>query len=640
MERAASEGDRLAVGRQHIALVCHGKCVNLESDYPRPTNEHSKDFMSSQNRQRQSMFVLVVFLLAVFVAVSYRFYKETEIKVAAQSGVQQWLIAKTAAAGLEGYFDTIHKGLEKSADELANQPLTQSLVDQSLESVYRDLSFRIAGVYLLNNKFQLEFLHSNDPQLRGFLPPITGPMMTALLRGEHAVSTPMVMNNSEYIFEIVEPVMDSGNHLKAVLGAAVPLRNLSSLYLDPLNSTTTHYAWMLDQKGMLLYNPRHPEMLGHQILDNRRECFTCHLNFDTEERMVRGETGTATIEFKNKEQDLVAFTPVRFGNQHWALAVSIPYSEATALTRDSFRNTLLLVAFFFSIIIGGAILVMNMHARRIKAEEESRFTKRQAQLERQLMQSEQLAGIGRMTSHIAHQIRTPLSAISLNIEYLQKEMRKRLLSSGVPVGDATLKDVDNVTESVTSEIERLSTLIEDYLKFARLPKPALRPGSLTELVDSLATFLEKEMTDKSIRIEVQKEPTKSGERPASDQILIDENLLWQALINLIRNSAEAMPAGGVITLKVQRADNEVELTITDEGTGIAADKLPHIFEPFFTTKPDGTGLGLSYVHRIVTEHHAFIACQSRLGIGTSFTVSFPAASGLSQSTPMNKKVPS
>lgn len=570
------------------------------------------------------MLALVVFLLVVFVFVSYRFYKETEVKVAAQSGVQQGLIAKTAAAGVEGYFDTIHKRLEQEATTLgkrSSRPSTEEL----LNSLYLDLSYRIAGVYLLNNKFQLEAFRSQDPQLRQYLPAINGSLMTALLRGEHAVGTPFLMGKREYFFEMVEPVFDSSDRLKFVLGAAVPLRNLSSLYLDPLNSTTTHYAWMLDQKGMLLYNPRHAEMLGHQILDNRKECFSCHINFDTEHRMVRGESGTATIEFKNKARDLVAFTPIALGNQHWSLAVSIPYSEATALTRDSFRNTLLLVAFFFSIIIGGAVLVMNMHARRIKAEEEARFTKRQAQLERQLMQSEQLAGIGRMTSQIAHQIKTPLSAISLNIEYLEKEMRKRLLANGAPAGDPSLEDLESVTVSVTSEIERLATLIEDYLKFARLPKPSFRESSLVELVESLSAFLEKEMSERHIQLKVNVESKEDATLRHPDRILMDENLLWQAITNLIRNSSDAMPSGGTITLTVVSTATQVDLTIGDEGIGIAEDKLPHIFEPFFTTKADGTGLGLSYVHRIVSEHHAFIVCQSRVGEGTVFTISFPPA---------------
>ncbi len=578
-----------------------------------------------RNRQRQSMLALVLFLLAVFVAVSYRFYKETEIKVAAQSGVQQGLIAKTAAAGVEGYFDTIHKRLEKELPKLASITGNLPAAERSLDTLYLDLSYRIAGVFLLNNKFQLEILKSNDPQLREHIPITTGPLMTALMRGEHAVSTAVMMSNQEYVFEIVEPIMSEDGRLLSVLGVAVPLKNLRSLYLDPLNSTTTHYAWMLDQNGMLLYNPRHPEMLGHQILNNRKECLSCHIDFNTEQQMVRGETGTATILFRNQDRDLVAYTPIRLGNQHWSLAVSIPYTEATALTRDSFRNTLLLVAFFFSIIIGGAILVMNMHTRRIKAEEEARFAKRQAQLERQLVQSEQLAGIGRMTSQIAHQIKTPLSAISLNVEYLQKEIRKRLLSSGVPLGDPSLEDLDSVAASVTGEIQRLAVLIEDYLKFARLPKPALREDSLLELVENLGSFLEKEMSDRQIVLKVKTEKEEGSSEKNWDRIQMDENLLWQALINLIHNSADAMPHGGMIDISVASTGSDVELKISDHGIGISEDKLPHIFEPFFTTKSNGTGLGLSYVHRIVTEHHAFIACQSRPGVGTTFTISFPTA---------------
>jgi signal transduction histidine kinase len=101
--------------------------------------------------------------------------------------------------------------------------------------------------------------------------------------------------------------------------------------------------------------------------------------------------------------------------------------------------------------------------------------------------------------------------------------------------------------------------------------------------------------------------------------------LQQVVLNLVTNAAQAMPAGGDITLTTSLHDGRVRLVVADTGSGITAEHLPHIFEPFFTTKPAGTGLGLSVTYGILNDHNATVDVESTVGEGTRFVVTFPVA---------------
>jgi len=106
-------------------------------------------------------------------------------------------------------------------------------------------------------------------------------------------------------------------------------------------------------------------------------------------------------------------------------------------------------------------------------------------------------------------------------------------------------------------------------------------------------------------------------------VRVDENQLRQAFLNLFRNSADSMPAGGRLTISSGRVDGMVRIEVKDTGKGINAECLDRIFDPFFSTRENGTGLGLSLTQQIVTEHGGNISCQSKPGQGTSFMVELP-----------------
>ncbi len=239
------------------------------------------------------------------------------------------------------------------------------------------------------------------------------------------------------------------------------------------------------------------------------------------------------------------------------------------------------------------------------------FNAMAASLERQrreLLRAERLAAVGRISAQITHEIRNPLNAISLNAELLAEE-----LSAG---GSAESR---GLVAAISREVDRLEAVAEEYLRFARLPRPQLAREDVNEVLSDLLEFVAPELAAAQVRLERELEPG----LPA---VLADEAQLRAAFLNLVRNSREAMPAGGTVAVRTRRsADGSVEVEVRDSGPGIAPEDLPRIFDPFFSTKERGTGLGLPYALRVVEEHRGAIRCESAPGRGTSFLVRLPAA---------------
>jgi PAS domain S-box-containing protein len=234
----------------------------------------------------------------------------------------------------------------------------------------------------------------------------------------------------------------------------------------------------------------------------------------------------------------------------------------------------------------------------------------QVRTKQALIQSERLAAIGRMSALVAHEIRNPLSSIGLNAELLEEE-----LGAEEPGARAEAREL---LGAITREVEHLTEVTEDYLRFARLPKPRLQPEALDELLDDLLRFLQAEFAEAGVEIE---------RDFAADlgPVAVDEGQLRQAFLNLLKNAVEAMPSGGRVVVQTRQVDGRVEVRIRDLGRGIEPEVLERIFEPFFSTRPGGTGLGLPLSQQILQEHGGRIRCESQPGQGTTFVVELPAS---------------
>ena len=222
---------------------------------------------------------------------------------------------------------------------------------------------------------------------------------------------------------------------------------------------------------------------------------------------------------------------------------------------------------------------------------------------RDRLQSERLAGVGRMAAHVTHEIRNPLSSIGLNLELLEEELG--LADVGA--------EPRQLVQAIRREVDHLSGLSEEYLSLARPKLPRLEAESLAELVREAATFVAPEFARAGVQLRLELED-------GLPEVLIDEAQIKQALTNLVRNAREAMPKGGTLTIGLHAAGLDVELSVADTGPGIPAEIRQNIFDPFFTTKNRGTGLGLAITRQIVEAHQGQILCEPAEPSGTCFRV--------------------
>jgi len=216
---------------------------------------------------------------------------------------------------------------------------------------------------------------------------------------------------------------------------------------------------------------------------------------------------------------------------------------------------------------------------------------------------ERLASLGRLSAGIAHEIRNPLTGVSLLLD----ELHDRLLNQPA---DQTL-----IRRSL-QEIERLEGLVGELLNFASSPQARLEPGDVGEVLRDTLFLVKKQCQRAGVELV-------EDLGAAFPLFPLDRDKLKQAFLNLLTNALESMPAGGRLTVTARVVVGCVQVAIQDTGEGIPADRIPLIFEPFYTSKEEGTGLGLSITHNIISDHGGKIEVSSRPGEGSTFVLFFP-----------------
>lgn len=221
-------------------------------------------------------------------------------------------------------------------------------------------------------------------------------------------------------------------------------------------------------------------------------------------------------------------------------------------------------------------------------------------------------GMETLARGLAHEIRNPLNAINAHLQLLQEDISQRI---GWEEGREYLERI----ERIRGEVQRLNRILNDFLRYTRLPKPEPIPLDLSAAVNEVLDFIEPE--SRRLGIEV--------ERDLSSVPLVkaDPSQVKQAVLNLILNAHEAMPKGGRMTVSVAPEGRFVKVEVKDSGEGIPEEAIDRIFEPFFSTKKEGTGLGLSLVKRIMEEHGGQVRVRSRKGEGTAVSLLFPISAG-------------
>ncbi len=227
-------------------------------------------------------------------------------------------------------------------------------------------------------------------------------------------------------------------------------------------------------------------------------------------------------------------------------------------------------------------------------------------LEQEFHKIERLAHLGTMVATVSHEIKSPLGIIRSTAEILVKRIKK------VAPGN------ENLAEIIVAETLRLNNIVMEFLDFARPQKVRLRPVSINRTIDQVLQFVEADLIAK--QIELHKEFM-----PDMEDISIDQDLFYRALLNILVNAIQAMPNGGVLTVKTENVQNDgaVAITIEDNGIGMDDETVAEIFKPFVTNKNKGTGLGLAITKNIIDHHYGTITVTSREGAGTVFVITLP-----------------
>lgn len=225
------------------------------------------------------------------------------------------------------------------------------------------------------------------------------------------------------------------------------------------------------------------------------------------------------------------------------------------------------------------------------------------QLENQLKQNEKLAAVGQLAAGIAHEIRNPLAGISGSIQML--------------VQDNLEADQKKLMNIVLKEIDRLNNLITEFLDYA---KPEKKPDQAVDLKMLLEEIVLNLKSHKESPVELQWKLDLNSEK-----VLGFSEKLRQAFLNILINAIQAVKSSAqpTIAISLRHDENNVILSIRDNGSGIAPETQKKMFEPFHTTKPKGTGLGLAITHKILESHSALIVVKSELNKETEFKIKFP-----------------
>jgi signal transduction histidine kinase len=260
---------------------------------------------------------------------------------------------------------------------------------------------------------------------------------------------------------------------------------------------------------------------------------------------------------------------------------------------------------------------LELEIKQYAADLEVRVAERTAELVEahdRLAHNGKVAALGRVAAQVAHEVRNPLYGLLLYATHLKEQLAAKLAGDQVEV-------FDNMIDT----INQLSSTTEQILDFARPVKLALRPVALNSVVGAVLKLLHSQISANGIEVEFE-----HGD--SNPTTMLDEACIRAALLNLILNAVEAMPAGGVLSITNATAEEMLSLVIRDTGAGMSEERIRKIFEPFNSDKTSGLGLGMPYAKKIIEQHEGTIVVESKLGEGTRVSINLPVEKNQSEGT--------
>ena len=224
------------------------------------------------------------------------------------------------------------------------------------------------------------------------------------------------------------------------------------------------------------------------------------------------------------------------------------------------------------------------------------------------IESERLNALTLLAAGVAHELGNPLNSLNIHLQLMERQAGK--------IKSKAREELQHSIDICRDEINRLDSIVSQFLRAIRPSRPQLRPENINTIVEETVRFFSAEIEARDIVVETELH----SDLPL---LQLDRDQMKQVFYNVIKNSFEAMRRRGILRIRTDRDESHVRISFIDNGGGMSAEALSHVFEPYYTTKATGTGLGLLIVRRIVREHGGELAIESTEGKGLTLTIRLP-----------------
>ena len=229
------------------------------------------------------------------------------------------------------------------------------------------------------------------------------------------------------------------------------------------------------------------------------------------------------------------------------------------------------------------------------------------------IENERTHSVLHLAAGVAHELGNPLTSLTIHLKLIERKLKDALKSSSAKSATEPIAESLKICQG---EVQRLDSIITNFLEAVRPVDPELNELVLIELIEEVLRVQEVELADRKIEVKIEID----GSIP---EILGDRGQIKQVFFNLIKNAMEAMPSGGTLKILARADEEQVTLQFIDNGIGISQENIAKIFDAYYTSKEDGHGLGMMIVQRILRQHGGQIAIESQVDVGTAISLQFP-----------------